>query len=89
MEQIELLFFNSTNGAEVLMKFRLVPDSDLVQLDVNMGGIPLSNQGQEVVVSIYSYDIQNYNSTFYTDSNGLEMQKRILNHRDTYNLVTD
>jgi hypothetical protein len=27
------------------------------------------------------------NKTFYTDSNGLEMQKRILNYRPTWDLV--
>jgi hypothetical protein len=26
------------------------------------------------------------NQTFYTDSNGLEMQKRILNYRPTWNI---
>ena len=26
------------------------------------------------------------NKTFYTDSNGLEMQKRILNYRPTWNI---
>jgi len=39
----------------------------------------------EVVVEFASPSIDN-NKTFYTDSNGLEMQKRILNHRDTYDL---
>jgi len=29
------------------------------------------------------------NKTFYTDSNGMEMQKRILNHRGSYTLVVD
>ncbi len=29
------------------------------------------------------------NEKFYTDSNGLEMQERTLNHRDTWNFTTD
>ena len=32
-------------------------------------------------------DIDN-NHTFYTDSNGLEMQKRVLNYRPTWNFST-
>lgn len=28
-------------------------------------------------------------NTFYTDSNGLEMQKRVLNERQDFTLVTD
>lgn len=40
--------------------------------------------GKEVVLLIDT----NINSgnTFYTDSNGLELQKRVVNHRDTWEL---
>lgn len=71
---------------------RLVDDGlDLIEFDVHMLGIPIGNsQGQEVVAlwRILSDDFSN-NKVFYTDSNGLEMQKRILNHRETYTLDTD
>ena len=40
-----------------------------------------------MVVNFISKDIKN-NGVFYTDSNGLEMQKRILNHRDNWNFYT-
>ena len=46
-------------------------------------GIPLSDQGKEVTVNWKSLEIDN-NSTFFTDSNALEMQKRILNKRPTW-----
>ena len=49
-----------------------------------LGGLPNDNQGREVTVNWKSYDINN-NQTFYTDSNGLEMQKRILNYRPSFN----
>lgn len=39
--------------------------------------------GSEVTVNFLSFDIDN-NNTFYTDSNGLEMQERILNYRPTW-----
>ena len=41
--------------------------------------------GYEVVVNFDISDFKN-NATFYTDSNGLEMQKRILNYRPTWNI---
>lgn len=45
---------------------------DLLEWDVTINGIPLSDTGKEVTVNFYSYNITN-NNTFYTDANGLEM----------------
>jgi Glycosyl hydrolases family 38 C-terminal domain len=39
-------------------------------------------------VNWLSYDIDNAD-TFYTDSNGLEMQKRVMNYRPTWELETE
>jgi len=52
-----------------------------------MMGIPETLQGQEVVVQFFAQDIQN-GGYFYTDSNGLEMQERQLDHRPTWDLKT-
>lgn len=41
--------------------------------------------GHEVTVNFYCPGLNN-NGTFYTDANGLQMQKRVLNHRDTWEL---
>lgn len=41
--------------------------------------------GKEVVMTVSSSKIAN-NRTFYTDSNGMEMQKRVLNYRPTWDL---
>lgn len=57
-----------------------------MEWDVVINGIPLSDRGKEVTVNFYSYNISN-NNTFYTDSNGLEMQQRILNFRPTWNFT--
>jgi len=43
------------------------------------------NQGKEVVLVVTAPSIQNGN-TFYTDSMGMEMQKRVLNFRPTWDL---
>lgn len=41
--------------------------------------------GHEVTVNFFDYDLEN-GGVFYTDSNGLEMQPRILNYRPTWDL---
>merc|ERR1711893_173120 len=54
-----------------------------------MHGIPIQERkGMEVVVN---WEMLNWDNddTFYTDSNGLEMQKRILNYRPDWTLKTD
>lgn len=43
------------------------------------------NQGKEIII-IVDTDINN-EKTFYTDSNGLDLQKRILNYRPSWNLT--
>ena len=50
---------------------------------MNLGGIPDTGKGMEVTANWKSADINN-EETFYTDANGLEMQKRILNYRPTW-----
>jgi len=42
--------------------------------------------GHEVTVNFLAPTVQN-NGVFYTDSNGLEMQRRQLNYRPTWNLT--
>jgi len=58
-----------------------------LKFDVDMDSLPeVSYQdGHEVVVQFHVDNFDN-NKTFYTDSNGLEMQKRILNYRPTWNV---
>jgi hypothetical protein len=47
---------------------------------------PLNETDREVTVNFISEDIKN-GKTFYTDSNGLEMQKRVLNERPSYDVT--
>ena len=57
-----------------------------------MNGIPIevngAQTGMEVIVKWQLMDFSNA-GTFYTDSNGLEMQKRVLNQRPDYTLATN
>ena len=74
------------------MQVRLVDDGlNLIEFDVHMLGIPIGNgEGQEVVAKwrLLDPDFSN-KKVFYTDSNGLEMQKRTLDYRETWDLTTD
>ena len=57
-----------------------------MQFELELNGIPVSddNQGKDVTVNWRFRDFE-MNNTFWTDSNGLEMQQRILNHRPSFN----
>jgi len=59
---------------------------DVIELYTTIKSIPMQdNEGKEIVLLVNS-NFSN-NKTFYTDSNGLELQKRILNYRPTWNLT--
>jgi predicted PolB exonuclease-like 3'-5' exonuclease len=64
-------------------------DADLegiIKFEVDLGSLPpIYYDGFEVVANFHTS--MDNNQTFYTDSNGLEMQKRILNYRPTWDLV--
>jgi len=59
----------------------------VIKVDVDLDSLPnvYLFDGNEVVVQFKVYNFDN-NKTFYTDSNGLEMQKRILNYREDWDL---
>jgi len=57
------------------------------KFDVDLGGLPnVHIDGYEVIVHFAAPDVQN-EGVFYTDSNGLEMQRRELNYRSYYNIT--
>ena len=59
--------------------------TDFVELETNLFGIPLSEQGQEVILH-FSFDKIKNDGVFYTDSMGLEMQERRVDYRPTWDL---
>ncbi len=70
------------------MVVRYYDEFPAAEWDVHLGEVPISNaQGREVTVNWLMSDFDN-NKTFYTDSNGLEMQKRILNYRESYDFLS-
>ena len=60
----------------------------MTELEINVQGIPLTSNGAEVVAYFTLYNQDNEN-TFWTDSNGLEMQQRILNKRPDFDFASD
>lgn len=64
-----------------------IEDLPVLKFDVELYGIPYNpDVGHEVTVNFEGPEIHNY-GVFYTDSNGLEMQERILNYRPTWELA--
>lgn len=61
-------------------------DTNSIKFDVDLGSLPdIESDGHEVIVNFQVENFDN-NQTFYTDSNGLEMQKRIINYRPTWDI---
>lgn len=64
----------------------MIEDLPVLRFDVELYGIPYDRFiGHEVTVNFLAPEIDNQ-GIFYTDSNGLAMQKRVLNYRPTWNL---
>lgn len=88
------LYFQNTEKTRMYTAMiRLLPGATTVEWEVQLHGIPVTTAddlGKEVVVTweMLETDFDNEN-TFYTDSNGLEMQTRIFNQRPDFDLVTD
>ena len=93
MEQIPSRFANGGPKDETHFKRAFVHvsiDSDLraMKFNVDLLGLPspVLDDGNEVLVQFHVEDLEQQ-KTFYTDSNGLEMQQRILNYRPTFDLT--
>jgi hypothetical protein len=62
-------------------------DLEILKFDVDLNSLPnIYLDGYEFITTFKALDFDN-KETFYTDSNGLEMQKRIMNHREYYNIT--
>jgi lysosomal alpha-mannosidase len=89
---MDFYFYDLENGKAdfnhefAVVSFSIDKDFPVLRVDVDLGEIPgANNTGYEVIVDFKALNFDN-NQTFYTDSNGLEMQKRILNYRPTWDI---
>jgi hypothetical protein len=92
IEQWTIKFADSTKGQYALIKVRFSPlFNDLIEFDVELSSVPVKSdrQGKDVTVNWKMYDGFNANQTFWTDANGLEMQKRRINFRETFDVVAN
>jgi hypothetical protein len=65
----------------------LEPDSSVLKFEVSLDPMTEDlDKDKEITVNFYSPEILN-GKEFYTDANGLLMQKRTLNHHDSYNIT--
>lgn len=71
-------------NATAYVRVRYYDESYGSEWEVYLSGLPNDNHGREVTVNWKALNFDN-NKTFYTDSNGLEMQQRILNYRASFN----
>lgn len=88
LEQWTIKFTDEPRQQHAIVKVRFSPLFDeLIEFDVELGPVPVNdNQGKDVMVNWRMYDNFNGNQTFYTDSNGLEMQERRINYRPTFSI---
>lgn len=64
--------------------FVSIEDLPVLKFEVELGSIVKNVNGHEVTVNFHS-QLDNQ-GVFYTDSNGLEMMRRELNYRPTWDL---
>jgi len=62
------------------VRVRVYPYESMVEWDVDLDEIPVSEVGKEVTVNFKAQEMHNYQS-FFTDTNGLQMEIRYLNFR--------
>ncbi|EGC32455.1 hypothetical protein DICPUDRAFT_49593 [Dictyostelium purpureum] len=68
----------------MVQTFRLYTESEHLEVEEIIGPIDISDNLGKEVVSRYTTDLSTDN-TWYSDSNGMEMQKRITNYRPSWN----
>ena len=79
VEQWTIKFRDALSKQYCIMKVRNSKlFNDFIEIEVEMNSVNVDdNQGKDVTVNFRMYDGFDTNNTFWTDSNGLEMQKRI------------
>jgi len=69
------------------MKVSIDVDLQVIKATVEMDGMPDPHHNAYDAVVVFQLDDFKNDGVFYTDSNGLEMEKRVLNDKDSENWV--
>ena len=101
LEQWTILYHNSETEERAIITVRFSPlvMLDMIEMEVQLAPVPVKDGlGKDITVNWSFYDQFDANGTFWTDSNGLEMQERhikvanvkqsIANNRMGYNYAT-
>jgi hypothetical protein len=88
MQQTTLYYFDSETNRSARVLIRAFAKNPAIEFEVLLDPIADNQGGIEVTANFFAYNFDS-NNTFYTDSNALDMQKRVLNNRPTWNLTTD
>lgn len=96
VKRIDISSQGSQNGSRIAfsigkwaeVQYKLADDDEFLEVEWTVGPIPIDDKvGKEVIVRIDTNQTLKSNSTWYSDSNGLEFVKRVRSHRDTWNLT--
>jgi hypothetical protein len=87
VQEICMTFYENVQNSTAVVRLRYYDEAKGSEWEVFLGGLPFDGIGREVTVNWKAYNFHN-NKTFYTDSNGLEMQERILNYRPSFNFFS-
>src|SRR5699024_3561250 len=63
---------------------RIHPDKDFIEFDWFVGSIPIADKAGKEVIARFTTNIKS-NHTFYTDANGRQILKRVVNYRPSWN----
>ncbi len=88
VQQVNLYYSDPDTNRSARVIVRAFAKNPSLEFEVRLYPINANLGGQEVTANFFAYNM-NTNNTFYTDSNALEMQTRILNYRPTWNLTSD
>ena len=88
MQQMNIYYTDSQSNRSARVIMRAFAKNPAIEVEVRLDPIPASATGTEVTVNFFAYNMDT-NNTFYTDSNAMDMQKRILNYREDWNLTTN
>jgi hypothetical protein len=79
LEQYTLTYGDNKTNEKAIVNVRFAPLvlSEIIEFEVRLAPIPIDDhKGKDIIVAWKLYNDFNLNGTFWTDSNGLQMQER-------------